>query len=402
MWLADQDARHESARTERAAKLLAHFDFSGRLGPNNYASVSLAQQTKFQEDFREQLEAVVARLSTYKDRDSNAWLSPDDLLPPRPARGPYQPGADLRVFVSEAYRKSRALVPAWLGQRGWMEFPAHRVVAGEAGIAHELVHVLFPNGNRMLAEGLAIYLQNKLFPAIPVFPNFACPMEALVADFLRTRYPSSPSHALWNMDLDALEKISTPDKLRLRIGTNVMGGTAFDLASPPDEEKAIYAIVGALVEFLLENPIGDDLLSESNFGSLYNATPLRPLERDSGIPDRWQRCYQGNGRSYSFTELGLLWKTYMHFILFRGTSAEFATPIPEDFAQISAVANLCEKLDHMVGRQAAPEPRANKRKTKFKARSASDSRRWPEGVRKKSGSNARRGGRLAALVAQRQ
>jgi hypothetical protein len=33
-----------------------------------------------------------------------------------------------------------------------MEFPAWRVMAGEAAIMHELVHVYFPNGNRLLAE----------------------------------------------------------------------------------------------------------------------------------------------------------------------------------------------------------------------------------------------------------
>ena len=40
-----------------------------------------------------------------------------------------------------------------------MEFPARRIMAREAAIAHELVHVFFPSGNRFLAEGLATYLQ---------------------------------------------------------------------------------------------------------------------------------------------------------------------------------------------------------------------------------------------------
>ncbi len=40
-----------------------------------------------------------------------------------------------------------------------MEFPAWRVNAGKAAILHELAHVFFPNGNRFLAEGLAVYLQ---------------------------------------------------------------------------------------------------------------------------------------------------------------------------------------------------------------------------------------------------
>jgi hypothetical protein len=76
----------------------------------------------------------------------------------------------------------------------------------------------------MLAEGLAVYLQYKLFPNIPVYPNFGDRLETLVADFLRTNYKNDARHALWNMDLDALERISTPDKLSLRIGRDAVIG----------------------------------------------------------------------------------------------------------------------------------------------------------------------------------
>ena len=110
------------------------------------------------------------------------------------SRGRIDRGPDLHIFVSEVYPRSKALVPAWLGQRGWMEFPAHRVVAGEASIAHELVHVLFPNGNRMLAEGLAVYLQHKLFPKISGLPElrrpFGSPGRGLPAHELQRQSPS--------------------------------------------------------------------------------------------------------------------------------------------------------------------------------------------------------------------
>jgi len=364
MWLGEKNATPAAARVTTAGNLLAAFDFNGRWAQSSFACLSPAQQTKFQQDFRDQLEAVVARLSAYKNRDGDPWLSPDHLLPPRLTSGPYQPRSDFHVFVSEAYPIARALVPAWLGQRGWMEFPAHRVVAGEAAIAHELVHVLLPNGNRMLAEGLATYLQHKLFPTMLVFPNFGCSFEEMVGAFLRTRYPANPSGALWRMNLGALEQISTPDRMSLRVGANVIGSRAMDQAPAPEEEKAIYAIVGSLTEFLIENPIGDDLLTETNFGALYKSTPLRPLERDSGDPGRWQRCYRSDGRSYSFAELALLWKTYMHFLLFRrpfnGTGD--GTPIPEELAQIPLVEKLYQKLHAMVELRPLPAARDKKRR----------------------------------------
>ena len=46
-----------------------------------------------------------------------------------------------------------ALIPAAIGQRGRIELPAWKVVAGEAVIAHELAHVFFPNGNPSWLKG---------------------------------------------------------------------------------------------------------------------------------------------------------------------------------------------------------------------------------------------------------
>jgi hypothetical protein len=334
----DEFANHGATRVGRDGNLLAIFDFGGRLGQHGFPCVSPVQRTRFQEDFAKQLQTIQAQLSNYKDRDNNEWLGADAPLPPRLTSGQYRPRADFHIFVSDIYELSRALVPAWLGQRGWMEFPAHRVVAGEASIAHELVHVLFPNGNRLLAEGLAVYLQYKLFPNIPVYPNFGGHLEVLVADFLHTYYPPAAPSALWNIDLDGIEKISTPDRLSLRIGRDTLTG------AEPDERKGIYGVAGSLVGFLLENPIGDNLLTENNFGTLYKSTPLRPLERDSGAPDRWQHCYRGDGLSYSFEDLCLLWKTYMHFVLF----SKDTIPIPDDHAKIPFVAELYRKLTNMT------------------------------------------------------
>jgi hypothetical protein len=335
-----------STAFEFGGDLLAEFDFSGRFGGDSYPCVSPTQQTKFQADFVAQVAKVLKHLHEYR------WLAPDAVLPPRVVAGPYRPRADFHVFVSEMYGKSRSLVPAWAGQRGWMEFPAYRVAGGDASIAHELTHVLFPNGNRMLAEGLAVYLQNKV-STVPVYPNFGEPLEELVAAFLLSTYEDEACDMLWNMNLDAFEQISTPDELGLRLGEKMIGAKpGFGLKDgdddpPPEETKAVYVVAGSLVEFLIENPIGDALLTRKNFGALYNSTPLRPFERGCGDSARWQAHYQGKGK-YSFTELGLLWKTYMHVKLVGA-----GKKIPDDFAKMPLVSALAKQLRGKGGARVA-------------------------------------------------
>jgi hypothetical protein len=323
-----------------ADELLAKFEFGGRFGGDSYPCVSSDQQLKFQADFLAHLAQVQAQLQKYQ------WLSADAPLPPRVASGPYLPRADFHVFVSEAYRNSKSLVPAWSGQRGWMEFPAYRVAAGNAAIAHELVHVLFPNGNRMLAEGLAVYLQDNISD-VPVYPNFGDNLDVLVAGYLSETYNTGASDMLWKLNLDGFEQISTPDELGLGVGPDMIGARpGFGMADgdeqpKPDETRTLYTVAGSLVGFLLDNPIQDDLLTEGNFGELYKSTPLRPFERSAGAPDRWRDCYKGKDKSYSFNDLGLLWKTYMHVTFFTGAKN---APIPADFAKIPLVAGLYKHL----------------------------------------------------------
>jgi hypothetical protein len=323
--------------------LLAQFDFGGQIDNNCFASVSPEQQKKFQVDFVSQFEKVRDQLLKYR------WLSAEAILPPRVTTGPCCAPSDFHVFISDAYDLSRSLVPAWQGQRGWMEFPAHRVIVNAAAIAHELVHVLFPNGNRMLAEGLATYLQHKLLPRVPVYPNYGDALEVVVEEFLRATFRDDPSGALWNMDLEGLEGISTPDDLFMRVGTRpFIGGDPAKAEIPdPEQTKFLYAVAGSFVGFLLENPIEDAILTEKNFGTLYLSSPLRPLERDSGASDRWQKAYQGKDRHnkrsyYSFRDLSLLWRTYMHFILFREDKEK--PPIPDNYRRNKLVSDLYAKL----------------------------------------------------------
>jgi len=104
-----------------------------------------------------------------------------------------------------------------------MEFPSWRVASRKAAIAHELVHVFFPSGNRFLAEGLAVYLQAEI-GGNPAFPNFGRPLHELARKLLREMIPSfSPGHpdSLAQLHLADLDAIATPSPLELKVSQEV-------------------------------------------------------------------------------------------------------------------------------------------------------------------------------------
>ena len=162
------------------------------------------------------------------------------------------------VDVSDGYRISRAIVPAWRGEHGFMEMPARRVQTDSAATTHELTHVFATNGNRFLAEGLAVYVHEKLGGA-RAFPNFD-------EDLHRAAAPLTE-----RADLVALDKVSTPTPLSAVI-----------------DEKEGYLIGGSFVRFLIEKRGGME-----NFRALYALTPLIPHQRggQSGDPARWEKIY---------------------------------------------------------------------------------------------------------------
>ena len=130
-------ARKEKDRASR--DIAIRFDFAA-----SEQSLSAGERASFCADFRRELASLQTWLAHWQD-------SPTTLPPP-----------ELHVLVSDAYKISRALVPAWERRSGVLEFPPLRVVSGKAAILHELTHVYLPNGNRFLAEGLATYLQARL------------------------------------------------------------------------------------------------------------------------------------------------------------------------------------------------------------------------------------------------
>jgi hypothetical protein len=252
---------------------VATFHFDAQVDGLPYPSLSPAQQAAFKADFWRE----AASLKQWSRREN--WL---------PA-----PSVNLQIFVSDEYKISRSLVPAAVDRRGRMEFPAWKVVAGEAAILHELVHVYFPNGNRLLAEGLAIFLQVTI-GGNPAFPNFGRPLHDMVRELARESLPEftlGKPESLEKIHLADLDRIATPSPLRLRVGRYLYENT-------PAGQAYIYPMAGSFVQFLME------VHGTNKFHGLFARTPLVPFGREAGAPDRWIDVY-----GLSLAELELQWRS---------------------------------------------------------------------------------------------
>jgi hypothetical protein len=261
-----------AAPIQDSEREIATFCFGGSVDGSSSRSLPPAEQDTFRADFCRELASV------------SKWAAVEHW---RPRVVP-----QLQVFVADEYKISKSLVPAWYGHRGHMEFPARRVVTRKAAIAHELVHVFFPNGNRLLAEGLALYLQAKI-GGNPAFPNFGRPLHELARHRLREAVPDfthGDPKSLDKIQLAELDRIATPGPLALKVGHDFYG-------EEPRGQAFIYPIAGSFVEFLIE------MRGTEAFRMLFMRTPLVPLERNGGSPDRWIDVY-----GHSLADLELEWK----------------------------------------------------------------------------------------------
>jgi hypothetical protein len=166
----------------------------------------------------------------------------------------------IRINVSSSYRISRALVPGYFGNRGFMEMPLRRVRDNTGALLHEIVHIYAPNNNRFLAEGLAVYLQTKL-GGNPAFPNFGEDLRRLAVRLLSGV-----------KSLEALNGVRTPRPL----------------SSVMDEETA-YVLAGSFVGFLIEGyglPVFRSLYETENYGKV-DGKSLDTLEKE------WRLSIQG-------------------------------------------------------------------------------------------------------------
>jgi hypothetical protein len=218
------------------------------------------------------LEAPGVRVS-YNDvsEDAARWLL-DQLVGARAKVERYW-GATyqgpLTVRITSERRISMALVPAWRGQRGHMIFPSRGVANARTATLHEVVHVYAPNQNRFLAEGLAVYLHQKLGGPV-AYPNFGQPLDRKARPYRTTA-------------LHRLDAIATPTRLEL---PGELGG------------REAYLVAGAFVGFLIERH------GLERFRQLYAMTPLRPRQRDGGGAAGRYRAVYGK----SLDQLGAEWR----------------------------------------------------------------------------------------------
>jgi hypothetical protein len=189
----------------------------------------------------------------------------------------------LKILVAEHFGLARSLVPAWEGDRGRVEIPAGRAIPQSDGkiradVAHEIIHVYFPNGNRMLAEGIAVYVQDETMTN-PAYPNFGRPVHERVFCELFQR------QVLQTVSLAKLDDISTPFPPIIDLPANF----------PLDEELAAYLVSGSFVRYLINTYTMD------KFRNLYERTPFqvgRQVRRDKARDD-WIDVY---GRSLGTLE----------------------------------------------------------------------------------------------------
>jgi hypothetical protein len=258
----------------RIAAESATFVFDGAREAGQ-AELAAARQAEFEQDFRRDLERL------HRWAAENEW--------------PALAAPALHVTVSHKYRISKSLVPAWYGRAGEMQFPAWRVAAREAAIAHELVHVFWPNGNRFLAEGLAIHLQAAL-GGNPAFPNFDRPLHEVAVERMQAMRPENGPDGggrFGHISLSELDAVATPNPLVLKVGAQFYGEDARGQAQ-------VYPLAGSFVQFLVEAG------GLERFRALYGLTPLAPHELNGGAPDRWIGVY---GRALA--DLEAEWKAML-------------------------------------------------------------------------------------------
>jgi hypothetical protein len=220
-----------------------------------------------QEEFKQDLCRELARLDRWALE--RQWrIHPADAV------------LNLIVVVSDRFKISKSLVPAWMGHLGRMEFPSWRVAKRKAAITHELVHVLFPNGNRLLAEGLAVYLQAEI-GGNAAFPNFGEPLHDLAQRQLQDMVPAfcnAEPATLAQIDVSELDAIPTPRPLTFMVGGEFHG-------EDPRGQARLYPLAGSFVQFLIETR-GIELFCE-----LYGRTPLIIEQHNVGSADRWRQVY---------------------------------------------------------------------------------------------------------------
>ena len=166
----------------------------------------------------------------------------------------------IRIHVASSYLISRALIPAYQGNRGFMEMPLARVRDKRGALLHEIVHIYAPNRNRFLAEGLAVYLQDKMGDN-PAFPNFGKDL-----------------HALARQSFAEVSSLKMLNDVRKRPLSSVMA------------QPTAYILAGSFVGFLIQEyglPRFKSLYETGTYDEVYRKS-LSTLEKEWRMKIGWK------------------------------------------------------------------------------------------------------------------
>ena len=243
------------------------------------------------------------------------------VVTPRPALGNDAPqqlfelnDVDLRVSVSQQYPISRSLVPLSIGHRGAMGFPAREAAPTITAAITMSWPTLFPERQPVHRRRLRgpPPKQDCTNPAFPDFQqglhdlvrNLACEIDLVI----NSNANPTPMGGLGHISIVELERTATPAPLQLQLTSNI--GVAGPPGAPPGPGgqlgRAAYIgliVAGSFVRFLIDGYLPDA------FHRLYCLTPLKPLHRDAGKPDRWRHV-----KGYRALSLGDLKKNWKNMI----------------------------------------------------------------------------------------
>jgi len=163
----------------------------------------------------------------------------------------------VRVEITQDQSVAMALIPAWRGDHGKMLLPSRVVRTPTTPTLHELVHIEAPNGNRFLAEGLAVYLQARLGD-IDAYPNLGADLHEEARAYAE------------RADIPRFDTAATPRRIE----------SASDLGRRP-----AYLIAGSFVRFLVEAH------GKEKFRELYQLTPFQPGVRVFYDKERYRSVY---------------------------------------------------------------------------------------------------------------
>ena len=169
----------------------------------------------------------------------------------------------IQIHVDSSYPISMALVPAFQGSRGFMQMPLSLVRDNTGALLHELVHIYAPNRNVFLAEGLAVYLQDKL-GGNPGFPNFGR-----------------------NLNVSARERLSEVRSLSV-----LNAGQMLTVRDSIAARRTAKTLAGSFVRFLIEEhglAKFRDLYETKDYANAYGKS-LDILEKE------WRLSLQENSR----------------------------------------------------------------------------------------------------------